>query len=242
MAITGEALGATVDSVDALSTMLGSVATTVNDTKPVLEQVNSIMGETLPSTLSSATSSLQTAQQAAAVLDSAIQSLDSFRTVLAAAPLVGAFVEQPSQPYNPEVPLAESLGELAASLEDLPDTFSSMSENLNKADDNLDTIQTSLVTMADNVSRISGSLGEYQAMVNQSKSSMDNIKAMLTSLQANLNNILNAIALVLSLFFLWLLAAQVVILSQGWELYQGTADRMEAAVEEQPESETTVPA
>ena len=34
-------------------------------------------------------------------------------------------------------------------------------------------------------------------------------------------------ALVFTLFFLWLLAAQVVIFSQGWELYQGTAGRME---------------
>jgi len=32
--------------------------------------------------------------------------------------------------------------------------------------------------------------------------------------------------IVLSVFFLWLLAAQIVILSQGWELFQGTADRM----------------
>jgi hypothetical protein len=31
----------------------------------------------------------------------------------------------------------------------------------------------------------------------------------------------------MSLFFAWLLAAQVVMLSQGWELFQGTADRME---------------
>jgi hypothetical protein len=48
------------------------------------------------------------------------------------------------------------------------------------------------------------------------------------------------VALVLSLFFLWLLAAQVVILSQGWELYQGTAGRMEGAAPEpvvaEPES------
>lgn len=28
---------------------------------------------------------------------------------------------------------------------------------------------------------------------------------------------------------LWLLAIQVVVLSQGWELYQGTASHMEAS-------------
>jgi hypothetical protein len=36
------------------------------------------------------------------------------------------------------------------------------------------------------------------------------------------------VAWALSLFFGWLLVAQVVILSQGWELFQGTAGRMES--------------
>src|SRR3990170_2647869 len=97
MEITARALGATVDSVDALSTMLGATATSVEETMPVLDQLNTIMGDRLPSALDSATVSLKTAQQAAAVLDSAIKSLDNFRAVLSATPLVGAFVEQPAQ-------------------------------------------------------------------------------------------------------------------------------------------------
>jgi len=237
MEITGQALGATVDSVDALATMLSTTATSVQDTSPVLAQVNILMSETLPSTMRSATNSLQTAQQAAGVLDSAIKSLDTFRSVLSAAPLIGGFVEKPEQAYNPKVPLADSLGDLASTLESLPDTFTEMAANLDKADDNLVTIQSSLTTMSDSVGRISSSLIEFQAMIGQSQSSMENLQVMLTNLQSNLNTILNSIALVLSLFFLWLLAAQVVILSQGWELYHGTAGRMEGGPAEAPASE-----
>ena len=65
-------------------------------------------------------------------------------------------------------------------------------------------------------------------MINQSQSSMDDVTSILTNIQSNLATILNGVAIVLTLFFIWLLAAQVVILSQGWELYQGTADRMES--------------
>jgi uncharacterized phage infection (PIP) family protein YhgE len=226
MQITGEALGATVDSVDALATMLSTTATTVQDTTPALSHVNTLMNETLPTTLQHVTDSLQTAQKAAGVLDSAIQSLDTFRTVLSAAPLIGGFVE-PGEPYEPDVPLADSLGELATTLQSLPDTFTEMATSLDKADDNLVTIQSNLTTMSQSVALISTSLGEYQAMISQSQASMGNLKDMLTNLQSNLNNILNGIAIALSLFFLWLLAAQVVIFSQGWELYHGTAGRME---------------
>jgi len=82
--------------------------------------------------------------------------------------------------------------------------------------------------MSDSVKLISSSLSEYEQMVTQSKSSMDDLTSILTSIQTNLDTILNWAAIVLSLFLAWLLAAQVVMLSQGWELFQGTADRMES--------------
>jgi hypothetical protein len=217
--------------------MLGTTAATVEDTKPMFEQINLIMGETLPTTLESATDSLNTAQEAAVVLDSAIKSLDTFRFLLSSTPLLGAMVEQPTQAYNPEVPLADSLGELASTLGDLPDTFVEMSTSLDMADDNLELIQDNLITMSDSVAFISSSLGEYKSMVSQSRSSMDNLTALLTNIQNNLDTILNGVAIAFSTFFFWLLVAQVVILSQGWELYQGTAGRMEGAPVEPVPSE-----
>src|SRR4030043_1866320 len=113
MQITGQALGATVDSLDALSTMLSTTAATVDDTTPVLNQINVIMSDTLPSTIEAATSSLNTAQEAAKVLESTIKSLDTFRFLLSANPLLGNLVDQTGVAYNPEKPLAVSLGERA---------------------------------------------------------------------------------------------------------------------------------
>ena len=225
--VTVEALGATIDSVDALSEMLGTTAATVEDTKPVLAEFDKIMSTTLPSTLNAATDSLSAAQEAAKVLESTIQSLDAFRFLLSSMPLLGDMIKLPEASYNPEKPLADSLGELATNLEGLPDTFVKMSASLSATDDKLASVQGNLVTMSDSVQLISSSLGEYQDMLVQSRSSMDNLTSILTNFQSNLPTILNGVAIVLSLLFAWLLAAQVVILSQGWELYHGTADRME---------------
>ena len=226
MEISGKALGATVDSVNALSTMLGTTADTVDDTQPVLVQINTIISDTLPSTLKAATASLYSAQEAATVLEGTIKSLDAFRFLLSSTPLIGNLVNQTGAAYNPEVPLADSLGELAANLEDLPDTFVEMSVNLSTTDDNLGSIKGNLITMSESVGLISSSLSEYENMVIQSQSSMDNVTALLTNIRSNLDPIINGLVIVLSVFFLWLLAAQIVILSQGWELFQGTADRM----------------
>jgi flagellin-like hook-associated protein FlgL len=187
------------------------------------------MSVKLPDTINAATDSLKAAQQGAEIIDGAIRSFDSFKSVLSAVPLIGGFIEQPDpQPYNPERTLAQSLGDVAVNLSDLPSSFTEMSTNMDKADDNLVTIQGSLDTMATNVSQISVSLGEYQKMLAESQKSMEATQDILQNILENLDTILFAIAAVLTLFFLWLLIAQVVILTQGYELFQGTADRMES--------------
>ena len=86
MVITNQALGATVDSVDALSEMLHTTAITVQDTQPVIIKLNIITGETLPATFTAATSSLKAAQGAATSLESAIKSFETFQTVLGSTP------------------------------------------------------------------------------------------------------------------------------------------------------------
>jgi hypothetical protein len=237
---TDEALGATVTSLEALSEMLGATADTVEDTQPVIVQVNVLMGETLPATLEAAGDSLEAAAAAAQSLESAIQSFDTFRAVLGTAPLLSAFVPASQQPYNPEKPLAESLNELSASLEDMPATFEDISVNVEKAGGNLDLVKSNLDTMSQSVILISTGLEQYQAMVSESKASMDSIRTMLANVQRNLPTILNITTLIVGLFLAWLLAAQVVIFSQGWELYHGTAGRMEGRAQA-PEIDDEVP-
>lgn len=228
MVVTEQALGGAVDAVKALQTMLEATAASVSDTKPLLTQINGLMAEQLPSTLTSATDSLRAAQSSAEVLDGAIRSLETFQSLMSGIPLIGGFIETPvsTTSYDPEKPLSETLGDVAANLEGLPEMFTSMSTNLDKADDNLDTIQGSLSSMAGSVNEITTSIESYKSMAGQSQSSMDNLKTLLTNMQKNLPQTLNLVAWALTVFLLWLLAAQIVILSQGWELFQGTADRM----------------
>lgn len=240
MGITADALDATVTSVDALSTMLDATASSLEDTKPLLEQLNDLMGKVLPATMEQTNLSLKAAQTAATVLESTMKSLDNFRMVLSAMPLFGALVEKPEESYNPEKPLAESLDEMSTTLKDMPVTFSKMATNLDKADDNLGVIQENLVTMSKNTTGIATSLREYQSMISESQDSVQKLNTTLTNIQTNLPSILSITAIALSLFLLWLLVIQVVVFSQGLELFRGTAGHM--AAEEVPAAPPTEPA
>ena len=140
-----------------------TTAATVEDTQPVLTEVNILMGVTLPETLQAATDSLLTAEQAAKSLESAIVSFETFQAIIGATPILNAFVPATQTSYSPEKPLADSLGELAVSIAEIPPSFEVMSTELDNADDNLASLKGSLETMSVSVSRISDSLGEYQA-------------------------------------------------------------------------------
>jgi hypothetical protein len=220
--------------------MLNSTALTLEDTLPAIEKMNSVMAEKLPDTINTATDSLAAAESAAASLESAIKSFEVLQAVLGSSPFLRAIVPPPADPYNPEKSLADSLKELAVSIEDMPDTFIEMSADLDKADDNLVLVKESLISMSDDVSLISQSLAQYQSMVSQSKTSTDNLSTMLSTFKSRVGNILNIVTIVLVLFFLWFLATQVVIFSQGYELYHGTASNMAASQPEFDESEQQI--
>jgi len=143
--------------------------------------------------------------------------------------------------YHPDKSLADSLSDLALSLNDMPGAFTEMAANIDQADDNLVKIEDNLSTMSGSVAQISDSLGEYQKMVGQSKSSMDNLRSMLADFQDNLDQTINYALITLTVLMLWFLAAQVVIFSQGWELYHGTADRMEGRKGVPAATETETP-
>lgn len=229
LAVTNEALDAAIESVDALAGMLSTTRLIVEDTQPVVTQINEVLGESLPQTMDAAGESLNAAQGAASSLESTIKSIEAFQFVLSGVPLISGFLPQGQEPYNPEKPLADSLGDLSSSIEDMPAVFEGMAKDLGKADDNLENVKTSLDDMARNITRISKDLEQYRGMLADSRNPMSDLQSLLGNLQKNLPSIMTTVSLVMGLFFLWLLAAQVVIFSQGWELYHGTAGRMESA-------------
>ena len=225
MTLTGQALEATSGSVEALSGMLAATANTVEETQPVITQAEDLMGLTLPDMFDSAVNSLEAASQAATSLESTVRALDTFRAGISANPLLRSFIPADIQPYEPEESLARSLGRLAG----LEDTlFEDMSSSLNTAGENLGLVRADLETMSTNIEEISSSLSGYLEMIDRSGQQLSQLQSQMAAAEASLPRTLTLVAVVLTLFFAWMLAAQIVILSQGWELYRRATD-------EQPE-------
>jgi methyl-accepting chemotaxis protein len=216
--VTKDALSATVSSVYALRDTVAAASQSVEETKPFIEGITNLLSTELPDTIAATQSSLESAQSSAKVLDSVLTSMDG---------VIRLITFSDKSLYNPDTPLYESLGEVASSLNNLPQSFVQMGDSLGATQDNVDTIKTSLDTMAVSIESIAGSLDRYVAMTEQSKSSIANVQTWLKQIQNNLSNILIVAASVITVFLVWLAIAQIVILTQGWELFQGTAGRLE---------------
>jgi uncharacterized phage infection (PIP) family protein YhgE len=238
------ALEAGITSVEELADMLANTSTTLADTQPVITQLTDVMGEQLPETMQAATDSLKTTESIAESLEGVIKSFQTFRNLLANIPLVGTAIPPQDDTYDPDKTLADSLGELSDSIAGIPAIFSDISTDIDQASGNLDLIKGNLDTMSESVGLISDSLTDYKGMIADSKATMSELESMLADLQHNLKTIITISVIGMWLFFLWLLAAQVVLLSQGWELFHGTAVHVRELIEENPQQkqQTEVPA
>jgi hypothetical protein len=112
--VAEDSLGAATSSVDALATTIRTTGKSVKDTLPMIESLTKLTSEDLPATIETTQKALTSAQSSARVIDSTLG-------LLTTIPLL------PLEPYDPQVPLGDSLGSVAKSLEPLPKSLISMS-------------------------------------------------------------------------------------------------------------------
>lgn len=72
--------------------------------------------------------------------------------------------------------------------------------------------------MATNVNEITVSLEKYQEMMENGRESLEKLLTTLIRIQDNLNTILIVTAIFFTLFFLWLIGVQIIVLIKGWEM------------------------
>jgi hypothetical protein len=152
-------------------------------------------------------------------------------------PLIG-----PSIGYDPEVPLAEALGQVAQNLEDLPDTFIGMQESLVNTQDKMQIFESDLTVMAESVGQIQSSVAQYDQVISGYQASLNQLITRLDTISTNLPNIVRMISISLTAFLVWMAIAQLGLITQGWELLTENRPRKEekeaeAEVEAKAEAE-----
>ena len=213
LTITENSLGAIVSSLDVLENIVQSTADTVDLTGPILDSLVKIAEENLPNTVGSVQDSLSTAQQGAGVIDSALKTITSI-------PLLRNLIGGSS--YNPPTPLGDALDAVSGKLDDLTASLNGMADGIQNTRANIQEIQTGIESMASNIGEINTSLQEAQSVINEYQQTIQGLLDFLQKWEGRIPLLLTIVAVILTIFFIWIGATQLGFFMQGLDYIQGT--------------------
>jgi ABC-type transporter Mla subunit MlaD len=214
LAATAEGLVLAEESIAQASTVLESTADIVADTGeaidgaiPTIDAVSELLAEQLPSTIESTQETLTSAATSAKLVDDILGALT-------AIPLLGL------DRYNPDVPLHQSLEDIAVTLDEIPSSLSTAEEGLSSTSGDLQGLGENITTMASDISQISANLDNAQSVLQQYQEILADLQNLVASVREGLPNWLRALQLGLTFILIWLGIVQIALITQGWELIE----------------------
>jgi len=218
LTVAVNALETASSTVSSLVSMLESLSATVEGNQPMIGSLANLMESVLPTTVDSLQKSFSVAQESARVIDGVLRGVTSIPFF-------------PGEPYDPEVPLHESLAEVSKSMDDLPQTFEDMQKSLESTGGNLTTFNSQLSQLTNSVAEINHSLTETRLVLDQYQKIITGTLVSIEKLKINLPTLVNAAAGFITFVLIWLAVAQLGVLVQGVNM-----------VKSSPAAETTEPA
>jgi methyl-accepting chemotaxis protein len=223
--VAHDSLGRAEATISSLRTTIDGASQAITDTLPALDRVGVLVGQDLPATITSTRSALASAQETARVADGLLSTISQFQ-------LIGAEI------YNPQVPLNVAIGQVANSLDGLPESLASMQGDLRQTAGNLGEVNVQISSVAGNMDEIGASMANAETVIAKYQGIVGELRGQLAEVRHALPSWLSAIRVGVSLVLLWLGIAQIGLLTQGWELIQ----RSRAAPSDRADEPETLPA
>lgn len=217
----GTTLGTASDTTE-------TVATAVQESRPLLTQINTIATDQVPQTLEEVQTAIPNIAQVAGVVDNTLTTLNNFRldeSLTIPIPF-GPEINIPLQfdlgiDYTPTEPFDQTVNELGASLEGLPEQLRGLETYLTVTSSNLQTISQGLHDVADDMEAVNGRISEFAPLLDDYLLLATATQTKLQNTQQQLNTQLDTLKLVLTVVTVWLALSQLVPLYVGWELVRG---------------------
>lgn len=202
--VADEALETTSGNLDALGATLQSVASTIDASRSTVGDVGAMLQVEVPSSVRSAQTAIASAQRTAGLIDDTMARISRL-------PLVGSSVDA----YQPEVGLADALGDVGRSLDPMPPALSSVGRSLETASGDLGGVARNLVELGDEVETIDASVAGAKAVVDAYRTQLDGYRDMVDEARGATPWLLRTTALGLTFMWLWLAVVQVWVLRRG---------------------------
>jgi len=203
--VAEDALTKAIIDVTTMEDTIQTASKTVEDTVPLIDSFSVLIADKLPSAISAVQSALSSAQTSAEALEGTLK-------------IITAFPLLPMEPYNPDVPLPDALGDVVINLDPIPQSLIDMDKSLTTSQGNLTSISAQVGTIAKNVGELRTTLEGTKKVLSQYQTVLTTLEGQISVAQDNLGKFLNIGAWVVTIFLVWLGLAQIGLLTQGLEM------------------------
>jgi uncharacterized protein YoxC len=205
LTVASDALDQADSSLTTLVTTIDTTGKSVQDLVPLLDVLTSITTISLPDTILSTQKALDSAQASAGIIDSTLDFLSSI-------PFLGV-KQSPTK-----APLGKALGDVSASLDDVPTTLKSMDGSLTAARTNLGSIESQFTAISADINKIGDSLDTAKKVTTQYQDMVASLQEKVTQTRENLPVTLALVGSILTILFVWLGLTQIGLMMQGLEM------------------------
>jgi len=206
LSIANESLITTSTSMDTLQNVLSAFSKSITDSKPMFEELSTMLSVEIPNTIFSTQDSLENSQDSAKIIDDLLR-------IITAIPFF------PGDPYNPKVPLNIALGQVSDSLEPLPQSLSTMQNSLVDLDDNLEIVDVELELVNLEIDQIKIQLADSQDLIAEQVTRNQNLLAQLKNIEEQIPPGVTVFAWVATIILIWIATTQIGLFLQGSELW-----------------------
>lgn len=210
-----------------------SLAKTIADTQPLLDEVAQIAGEDAPNSIESVQDAIPAVAEVAGVIDDTLITLNSFKIE---EDILGFQLNYDlGVNYAPSVPFDETVSGLGTSLDGFPDRLRELEPSLTAANENLGAVSENIYAVSGDLAVINGRVADVDPLLGDYIGIVQSINTTLTTTQSTVQAQAGNAKLALQLVFAWLGFLQFSLLYLGWDLMTRTVldeEAIEEAVEE----------
>jgi len=198
-------LGTVSSNISSIQDALLTLAQSFHGVDPLLDSLSTLTGKTLPDTLTSTHTSLVTAQTTA-------KTIEDILSLITRIPLM------PGDPYNPEVPLYTSLGQVASDLDKIQPQLKIMDQELVNSKTNLSGLESDITQVSQDLMQINRNLASAVDTVNQYRELTNKLQTRLNDLRAQIPGWISIAIIFLAFILFWIAVYQVDLFFRGIKL------------------------
>jgi hypothetical protein len=203
--LAGQSLEQAANTLEDSTTTLDTIQNTLRASGPLLNSIEVLIGENLPTTIEVTNQALISAQASAQAIDRVLRALDALSLITGVT-------------YKPEKPLDESLAEIADGLSPLPDALRDSQADLASMVDRLEKVTPTLVDAQDEFGLLAETLRRMGDSISEESDALEAFADILSGAASQALGWMRGLAAVLALVIIWLGLGQAAIFYLGEQL------------------------